>query len=113
MARNSDSDHAAFRGIVLLGMLRRLGEGEIYGYELATSLNALGLEGIGEGTIYPALNRLERDGMITSRLVRSERGPARKYYSLTPAGRQFLQQREAIWSRLVAALPPLPAKDAR
>lgn len=102
----TDSDHAAFRGVVLLAMLRLLSKGQAYGYELVTALAAFGLDGVGEGTIYPALNRLEREGVVVSHLVRSDKGPARKYYELTVDGRGMLAAREAIWSRLVEALPP-------
>ncbi len=61
---------------------------ERYGYDLVKSLvNTPGL-GVTEGTIYPLLSRLRVQGLVTTRLVESPEGPARKYYSLTPKGQK-------------------------
>ena len=67
-------------------VLALLTERESYGYELVTRLHEGGLDDLSAGTLYPVLNRLERDGQISSRLVASSAGPARKYYVPTPTG---------------------------
>ena len=61
-----------------LVLLRLLAERESYGYELVVRIHRAGLSGIAEGTVYPALARLERERRVSSRLVPSSSGPARK-----------------------------------
>ena len=61
-------------------------EGPAYGYEMTKRLRARGLSTVGEGSIYPLLGRLERDGLVETRRAASNGGPPRKYYSLSPAG---------------------------
>lgn len=85
-------------------VLALLTEGESYGYELVTRLQAAGLADIGAGTVYPVLNRLERDGAVTSRLVASASGPARKYYLPTTHGTAELTAARASWHKLAATV---------
>ena len=106
-----DPDTQLLKGVLTLVILKLLGERESYGYQLITDIRALGLESLPDGTIYPALNRLEREGLIASRLVPSELGPARKYYRTTPAGHDVLQKRAKAWRHLVVAVDPLLGHD--
>ncbi|MBQ9719235.1 MAG: PadR family transcriptional regulator [Alloprevotella sp.] len=69
-----------------------------------------------EGTLYPLLSRLRRDGLLSYQWQESLQGPPRKYYSLTPAGLQVLAGLDAAWEELArtvgllkAAAPVLPA----
>lgn len=66
-------------------------EGPAYGYEMTKRLRARGLSTVGEGSIYPLLGRLERDGLVTTHRAASNGGPPRKYYSLSPQGEQALE----------------------
>ena len=102
-----EHDTQLLKGVLTLVILKLLDDRESYGYQLITDIRALGLESLPDGTIYPALNRLEREGMIASRLVPSEQGPARKYYTTTPAGREVLSRRTGAWQHLVATVDPL------
>ena len=77
-----------------------LTEAESYGYELVTRLQADGLGDIAAGTVYPVLARLEREGLITSRLVASSSGPARKYYVPTTYGAAELARSTRAWLQL-------------
>lgn len=77
-----------------------LTEAESYGYELVTRLQADGLGNIAAGTVYPVLARLEREGLITSRLVASSAGPARKYYVPTAQGAAELTHTTHAWLQL-------------
>ena len=77
-----------------------LTEAESYGYELVTRLQADGLGVIAAGSVYPVLARLEREGLITSRLVASSSGPARKYYVPTTAGAAELARSTRAWLQL-------------
>lgn len=81
-------------------VLALLTEEESYGYELVTRLQADGLGDIAAGTVYPVLARLEREALITSRLVASSSGPARKYYVPTTAGTDELARSTRAWFQL-------------
>lgn len=69
-----------------------LSQQETYGYEISSQLAAYGFGAVPEGTIYPLLLRLEKNGLVSAAFRPSELGPRRKYYSLTPAGEAELQQ---------------------
>ena len=81
-------------------ILASLARKESYGYELVVQLEDEGLTDIAAGTVYPLLTRLEREGLLTFRLIASATGPARKYYSPTPAGDRHLAQALEAWSAL-------------
>lgn len=63
-----------------------------YGYSLVRVLSERGSISLKEGTIYPILARLDRDGLVGSEWVESAQGPPRKYYSLTASGRQLFDE---------------------
>mgnify|MGYP005834893661 CR=1 FL=1 len=69
-----------------------LSQKETYGYEISNQLASYGFGAIPEGTIYPLLLRLEKNGLVSAVFRPSELGPKRKYYSLTPAGQKEFQQ---------------------
>lgn len=80
-------DPQLLRGVLPMLILTLLRDQDSYGYELVERLRSIGLSGLATGAVYPALNRFERDGWLTSYMKQSASGPARKYYSLTPAGK--------------------------
>lgn len=57
-----------------------------------------------EGTLYPILTRQKNQGLLTYRWEESPQGPPRKYYSLTPEGREALAQLDASWDALVSQI---------
>lgn len=87
-----------FKGVLDLCVLARLSDREAYGYELAKALEAAGLGEIKGGTLYPLLNRLERDGFVTTAWESNDQGPDRKYYRVTPRGRSALSEAAGAWS---------------
>ena len=97
----SNHDAQLLKGVLSLLLLQLLAERESYGYEVVQRLREVGLADILEGTVYPALSRLEREGRVSARLVSSPSGPARKYYRPTPAGHQALAEGTATWLSLV------------
>jgi PadR family transcriptional regulator PadR len=103
-------DSQLLKGVLSLALLRLLADRESYGYELVTRLRSLGLTEIQDGSVYPALGRLERDRQITSRLVPSPSGAARKYYRLSVGGYAELTRSESAWKALVHAMQPLVSK---
>jgi PadR family transcriptional regulator PadR len=86
-------------GLVLLAILDQSTE-DLYGYEIAKRL-ASANEGVSifkEGTIYPVLRALSAANLLTSRIVPSYSGPARRYYRITDQGRGVLAEWTAIWA---------------
>jgi PadR family transcriptional regulator, regulatory protein PadR len=57
-----------------------------------------------EGTLYPLLNRLKNDGLLSYEWKESNQGPPRKYFSLTKAGLQSLKELEAAWEELSTSI---------
>lgn len=86
------------RGILVLAVLSQL-ESARYGYSLIQQLSEQGLE-IEEGTLYPLLRRLEKDGLLESEWEVGETRP-RKYYRISPAGREVLNSLSAEWFDIV------------
>jgi DNA-binding PadR family transcriptional regulator len=87
---------------MLMGVLRR---GPAHGYAIITALreHSDGHLDLAEGTIYPALHRLERAGLIQSSLD-SVDGRRRRTYSLTARGRQEFAARRRAWQEYVASM---------
>ena len=85
------------RGVLDICLLAVMGEGAAYGYEMTKRLRARGLSIVGEGSIYPLLGRLERDGLVETRRAASNGGPPRKYYSLSPEGERALEAGIGEW----------------
>jgi PadR family transcriptional regulator PadR len=85
------------RGVLDICLLAVMGEGPAYGYEMTKRLRARGLSIVGEGSIYPLLGRLERDGLVETRRAASNGGPPRKYYSLSPEGERVLEEGKTEW----------------
>jgi PadR family transcriptional regulator, regulatory protein PadR len=108
-------DPQLLKGVLSLLLLQLLAERESYGYEVVQRVHEIGLTDIVEGTVYPALARLEREGRLTARLVSSTAGPARKYYRPTPAGYHALAAGKANWLTLADVVVsvlnrPVPAE---
>jgi len=90
MATTEGRRSQLLRGVLDLCLLAVMGEGPTYGYEMTKRLRARGLSTVGEGSIYPVLGRLERDGLVETCRAASNGGPPRKYYSLSPEGQRAL-----------------------
>lgn len=97
-------DPQLLKGVLPLVLLRLLDRREDYGYSVVVRLHQLGFAGLNEGTVYPALTRLEKRKLITSRLVKSSSGPARKYYRLSTTGAEELRRATDAWTELVATV---------
>jgi PadR family transcriptional regulator PadR len=85
------------RGVLDLCLLAVIDEEPAYGYEMSKRLRARGLAIVGEGSIYPVLGRLERDGLVETYRAASNGGPPRKYYRTSRAGRLALERGVAEW----------------
>lgn len=98
------------KGVLGLCVLALLARSDSYAYEIASRLSAA--IGMGEGTIYPLMRRMQTDGLVETYLVESSSGPSRKYYRLTAAGRQALAGQTAEWRAFARAVHILIAEDA-
>jgi PadR family transcriptional regulator, regulatory protein PadR len=85
------------KGALEMAALASLCHGRLYGLEIIRYLEEESQLVLAEGTIYPILNRLKAEELLTSEWVEAEAGHPRKYYSLTAAGRQRLRQMADAW----------------
>jgi PadR family transcriptional regulator PadR len=86
------------KGALEMAALASLWHGRLYGLEIIRFLESQSQLVLAEGTIYPILNRLKIDGLLTSEWVETEAGHPRKYYSLTDPGRQRLRLMAEAWT---------------
>lgn len=89
------------KGVLDLCILQALAAAEWYGYALVKALVAVPGVGVAEGSIYPLLSRLKRQGLVTTRLEESSEGPARKYYSATAEGRALAKEMELYFADML------------
>ena len=96
------------KGVLGLCVLALLSRGDSYAYEIASRLaDAIGM---GEGTIYPLMRRMQADGLVETYLVESSAGPSRKYYRLTQAGQDALTIQRADWNEFSSAVNAILAE---
>lgn len=88
----------------VLAILRR---GERYGFDLVKELGAVDGMVTSEGTIYPLLTRLRKDGLLTSTWQESTKGPPRRYYRITPKGKRALANFLEEWKRFRTSVEQL------
>lgn len=98
------------KGVLGLCVLALLSRGDSYAYEIASRL-ARDI-GMGEGTIYPLMRRMQAEGLVETYLVESSAGPSRKYYRLTEAGRASLEAQGREWRGFVSAVEAILAPGA-
>ena len=87
-------------------VLAALSDGPAHGYAVIQEIRRRsgGEFDLPEGTIYPALHRLERGGLLSSRWGASDTGRRRRVYSLTRSGRRALTDQRALWQRFADAI---------
>ena len=85
------------KGMLELCILNDIRNRKMYGYEIVRKLRRIEGLVISEGTIYPILSRLKRQGLVKASIKDSPEGPPRKYYELTDKGREILMQMNAYW----------------
>ena len=99
------------RGVVEYCVLALVRDRDGYAFDLVRVLSARGLLA-GEGTIYPLLARLRRDGLVDTTWRESDAGPPRRYYRATAQGRRALDAFTADWSSFRSAVDDLLADPA-
>lgn len=100
------------QGTLDLLVLHALRRGTLHGYAIAQTIHLLSDQvlTVEEGSLYPALARLELDGCISSEWGLSENKRKAKYYKITARGRKVLSAQEDSWSRLSAAVQQVLAR---
>jgi PadR family transcriptional regulator PadR len=108
--RGSDLDRweAQLRkGCLEMAVLAALAPGRNYGLEIIRALERHSDLVLSEGTVYPILNRLREDGLLTSSWVESETGHPRKYYSLTRLGYERATRMAEVWMQFTSGVNAL------
>ncbi len=105
MARSNDRTDLV-QGTLDMLVLRTLRSGTLHGYAIANKIQekSEGFLQVEEGSLYPALHRMERRGWIAAEWGLSESRRKAKYYELTDAGREQLKAKAKTWKLLVAAI---------
>jgi PadR family transcriptional regulator, regulatory protein PadR len=105
-AAKQRSEGQLVQGTLEMLILKTLARGPAHGYGIAQSIQQVSEEvlRVEEGSLYPALHRLELDGMIDSEWGQSVNNRRAKYYRLTAQGRKQLAAETDNWTRLAAAI---------
>jgi len=101
------------KGILELAIMGALEHRSHYGYSLIKHLTGGNGVELTEGTIYPILSRLSREGLVSAEWAESRQGPPRKYYALTPNGKKafrILQKEFTLLHELVARAASAPGE---
>lgn len=99
------------RGTLEYCVLAVLRGGEHYGFDLVRRLAEVDGMVTSEGTIYPLLTRLRRDGLVSTAWKESPKGPPRKYYRITAKGTRALNDFIEEWQRFRAGVDALMEGD--
>lgn len=98
------------KGVLELCVLVVLCRKDYYGYELVQAISR-NID-IAEGTVYPLLRRLTREGYFSTYIQESSEGPARKYYQITEKGRETMKVLLEEWNRFVRGVTNLIGEEA-
>ncbi|WP_134768268.1 PadR family transcriptional regulator [Nocardioides sp. 1609] len=99
------------KGVLDLAVLAVVEEEDGYGYDVLRRLRASGLSEVGDASVYGTLRRLYAAGALTSYVVPSDEGPHRKYYGMTPSGRDQLARQSKDWSTFSDTVTELLRSD--
>ena len=91
------------KGILEFLILSIISKGEAYASDILETLKKNKLIVV-EGTLYPLLSRLKKEGLISYYWVESTSGPPRKYYKLTTQGQEILNVMKSVWTELDSAV---------
>lgn len=102
-SQSSSSSNDVLRGTLDLLILKTLSLEPMHGWAIAQRLEQLSRDAlrVGQGSLYPALQRLEEKGWIDSEWKATEQNRRAKYYELTPVGRRALGDEAESWRRYV------------
>jgi len=99
------------KGLAELAILAVLSREEAYGYRIVEKLRTLEGWTLSESTVYPILTRLAREGLLSIRTAASPTGPTRRFYQLTPDGKNHLSKLNQSWRSISGSLETLLAGE--
>ncbi|MCI3926823.1 PadR family transcriptional regulator [Paenibacillus sp. TRM 82003] len=106
------SSSQILKGILEGCLLSIIAKGETYGYEMMEKLNGYGFTMVSEGSIYPLLLRMKKEGLVaTSQKELPSGGPKRKYYSLTVKGKEELKEFRERWNDIANSVNNLLGEE--
>lgn len=94
------------KGLLEFSILLAIGDGRVYSSDILKKLKGADLLVV-EGTLYPLLSRLRAQGLLMYEWEESKSGPPRKYFKLTPEGRETLEQLQETWKELQTSINKL------
>jgi PadR family transcriptional regulator PadR len=97
------------KGLLEFAVLNVISSEEAYVADILERLSVTAFQ-TQEGTLYPLLSKMRRDGMLDYEWRESENGPPRKYYRLTAKGARELEETETYWKKLITTIKSLGAK---
>ena len=95
------------KGLAELAVLVVIAREETYGYRIVETLQGLDGLALSEGTVYPVLTRLTRDGLLSVRTEPSPAGPVRRFYQLTTAGHKRMSELTGSWQTVSKSVTTL------
>ena len=105
---NADKFVQLRRGLLEFAVLKIISSKQVYAADILSALSTTDFA-TGEGTLYPLVSRLRREGLIDYQWIESETGPPRKYFGLTEAGKAQLADLQNYWSRIEQTIQNLGA----
>ena len=90
------------KGVLEICVLALISKNDMYGYEIVQNISRV--IDVNEGTIYPILRRLTKEGYFETYILESKEGPARKYYKITSLGNENLDKLMKEWKEFVKAV---------
>jgi PadR family transcriptional regulator PadR len=108
MPPDTDRFGAIRKGLLEFLVLKIVAADKVYAADILARLASTEFA-TQEGTLYPLLGKMRREGLLDYEWVESESGPPRKYYKLTPRGRSWLAELDAYWKKLHATVEKMGA----
>jgi len=99
------------KGVLDLAVLAVVADEDGYGYDIVRRLREAGLDDVADASVYGTLRRLFAAGSLSSYAVPSDEGPYRKYYAITPGGRDALTAGTKTWRHFAGVLDDLLRTD--
>ncbi|MGH9664002.1 MAG: PadR family transcriptional regulator [Bryobacteraceae bacterium] len=106
MRKQSETRMDLLQGTLAMMVMRTLAGGPANGYEIAKAIERLSDDvlAVDHGSLYPALHRLEKTGLVAGKWETSPTNRRARYYRLTPAGRKQLAVARSNWEQMAAAI---------
>lgn len=99
------------KGTLSFIVLNAISKKELYGYELIEIIKQSTAIEIAEGTLYPLMNQLSKEGLTTSKWVEQESGIPRKYYLITQEGKVTLKEMRNYWNELQESITKITSHE--